>query len=143
MSIGHKGMMVAAKTLSLSAIELFTSPELLTAAKTNFADRKAGKEYTSRCPFHEDKTPSFSVSEEKGIFHCFGCGAKGDVFYFTMQLEGIGFREAKARLGVTDDYRPRPLITALQWEAAEVAAAWMAEQRRKINVLLGEVLEKT
>ena len=50
MSIGHKGMMVAAKTLTLSAIELYTDPQLLTAAKANFADRKAGKEYRSRLP---------------------------------------------------------------------------------------------
>jgi aminobenzoyl-glutamate utilization protein B len=50
MSIGQKGMMVAAKTLSLSAIDLFTEPDLLSAAKMNFAERKAGKEYRSRLP---------------------------------------------------------------------------------------------
>jgi DNA primase len=104
--------------------------------------RKAGKEFIGRCPFHADKTPSFSVSEDKGIFHCFGCGAKGDVYDFTMQIEGIGFREAKARLGVANEYKPKPPITAVQRQAAELAAAWMAEQRRKVNVLLGEVLEK-
>jgi hypothetical protein len=59
-----------------------------------------------------------------------------------MQLQGIGFREAKARLGVTDEYRLRHPITTKQQEAAELAAAWMAEQRRKINLLLGEVLEQ-
>lgn len=56
MSIGHKGMLVAAKTLSLSAIELFSEPELLAAAKKNFAVRKAGKEYSSRLP-SEQKPP--------------------------------------------------------------------------------------
>ena len=56
MSIGHKGMMVAAKTLSLSAIELFSELPLLAAAKTNFAERKAGKEYRSRLPV-EQKPP--------------------------------------------------------------------------------------
>jgi DNA primase len=102
---------------------------------------KTGKEFVGLCPFHDDKTPSFSVNEDKGLFHCFGCGAKGDVYDFTMQLEGIGFKEAKAHLGVADEYRPEP-ISAKQRQAAILAAAWMAEQRRKVNVLLGEVLEK-
>jgi aminobenzoyl-glutamate utilization protein B len=56
MSIGHKGMLVAAKTLALSAIELFTSPESLTKAKTDFATRKSGKDYSSRLPA-EQKPP--------------------------------------------------------------------------------------
>jgi DNA primase len=104
--------------------------------------RKAGKEYTGHCPFHEDKTPSFSVSEEKGLFHCFGCGESGDVFDFIMKLEGVSFPEACNRLGVTDRYAPKPPISAAHRHAAKLAAAWMDEQRRKVNVLLGEVLEK-
>jgi DNA primase len=104
--------------------------------------RRAGKEYLGRCPFHADKTPSLSVNEDRGVFYCFGCGANGDVYDFTMQLEGIGFREARARLGVADEYRPKPPITTMQRRAAATAAAWMADQRRKVNVLLGEVLEK-
>jgi DNA primase len=104
--------------------------------------RRAGKEFVGLCPFHADKAPSFSVSEEKGLFHCFGCGESGDVFDFIGKLEGIGFREAKARLGVTAEYTPKSPITAMQRRAAAVAAAWMAEQRRKVNVLLGEVLEQ-
>ena len=70
-------------------------PSIVSVIGSRLELRKAGKEYIGRCPFHEDKTPSFSVSEDKGIFHCFGCGAKADVYDFTMQLEGIGFREAK------------------------------------------------
>ena len=104
--------------------------------------RKAGKEFVGICPFHADKTPSFSVNEDKGLFCCFGCGVSGDVYDFTMKLEGIGFREAKACLGVADEYRPKPPISAKQRKAAALAAAWMAEQRRKVNVLLGEVLEQ-
>jgi DNA primase len=104
--------------------------------------RKAGKEYTGHCPFHEDKTPSFSVSEEKGLFHCFGCGESGDVFDFIMKLEGATFPEACARLGVTVEHTPRPPISAAQREAAALAAIWMGQQRHEINVLLGEVLEK-
>lgn len=117
-------------------------PSIVSVVGERVELRKPGKEYIGRCPFHADKTPSFSVSEEKGLFHCFGCGESGDVFDFIGKLEGIGFREARASLVMTDEYRPRPPITALQREAAELAAVWMAEQRRKINVLLGEVLEQ-
>ena len=46
------------------------------------------------CPFHGEKTPSFSVSRERQTFHCFGCGKGGDVFAFVMEQEGLSFREA-------------------------------------------------
>ena len=60
--------------------------------------RKAGKNYTGLCPFHEEKTPSFSVNDERGFFHCFGCGAGGNAFTFLCRLEGISFPEAVRRL---------------------------------------------
>ncbi len=52
---------------------------------------KAGKNYKAKCPFHNEKTPSFSVSPDKGIYYCFGCGAKGDIFSFVEHFEGINF----------------------------------------------------
>jgi DNA primase len=55
---------------------------------------KRGREYVGLCPFHNEKTPSFAVVEDKGFFHCFGCGAHGDVIGFVMQSGGLGFREA-------------------------------------------------
>lgn len=60
--------------------------------------RKAGKNYTGLCPFHEEKTPSFSVNDERGFFHCFGCGEGGNAFTFLCRLEGISFPEAVKRL---------------------------------------------
>ena len=60
--------------------------------------RKAGKSYTGLCPFHEEKTPSFSVNDERGFFHCFGCGAGGNAFTFLCRLEGLSFPEAVRRL---------------------------------------------
>ena len=56
--------------------------------------KKTGKNYIGLCPFHSEKTPSFTVSPEKKIFHCFGCQAGGNVFTFIMKNEGISFPEA-------------------------------------------------
>ena len=56
--------------------------------------KRAGSNYVGLCPFHNEKTPSFSVSPSKGIFHCFGCGVGGDVISFIMQKEGLSYPEA-------------------------------------------------
>jgi DNA primase len=56
--------------------------------------KKSGQNYTGLCPFHQEKTPSFAVHPVKQIYHCFGCGAGGDVFKFVMELEKCTFPEA-------------------------------------------------
>jgi DNA primase len=60
--------------------------------------KKTGKNHTGLCPFHTEKTPSFSVNPDKQIFHCFGCGAGGDVFKFVELQEGLNFPEAVRKL---------------------------------------------
>jgi DNA primase len=60
--------------------------------------RRAGKRYSGLCPFHNEKTPSFSVSPEHQYFRCFGCDAKGDVFKFVELIEGLTFFEALKKL---------------------------------------------
>lgn len=66
--------------------------------------RKAGSGYQALCPFHADSKPSFYINDSKGFFHCFGCGAGGNVFHFLMRVKGMGFPEAvrfvAARVGV-------------------------------------------
>src|SRR5690242_1085285 len=59
---------------------------------------RRGREFTGLCPFHNEKTPSFSVVEDKGFYHCFGCGAHGDIIGFTMQTENLSFPEAVEQL---------------------------------------------
>ncbi|QSP95944.1 DNA primase [Marinobacter salinisoli] len=56
--------------------------------------KKAGASYKARCPFHDEKTPSFNVRPDKGFYHCFGCGAHGDAISFIRELEGLSFNEA-------------------------------------------------
>jgi DNA primase len=56
--------------------------------------KKAGKNHLGLCPFHSERTPSFTVNEEKGIFHCFGCGAGGNIFNFLMRASQMSFPEA-------------------------------------------------
>lgn len=60
--------------------------------------KKQGRNYFGLCPFHGENSPSFSVSPDKQIFHCFGCGAGGNVFSFLMDLESLSFQEAAVKL---------------------------------------------
>ncbi|MBR3934071.1 MAG: DNA primase [Clostridia bacterium] len=60
--------------------------------------KKAGSSYIGLCPFHNEKTPSFSVSPRRGIFKCFGCGEGGDVIRFVMKRDGLSFYEAVVKL---------------------------------------------
>jgi len=71
--------------------------------------KKAGRTFKGLCPFHSEKTPSFIVFPDKGNYHCFGCGANGDVFTFVMKTENLDFAETlkllAARTGV--ELKPR------------------------------------
>ncbi len=60
--------------------------------------KKAGKDYVARCPFHDEKTPSFTVSPDKQFYHCFGCGAHGSAIGFLMEYDHLDFREAVEEL---------------------------------------------
>lgn len=81
--------------------------------------RKAGKDYSGLCPFHGEKTPSFSVSPDKQLFYCFGCGEGGDVFHYVMRREGLSFGETvrmlARRFGIEIEDRE---MTAEEREAA-------------------------
>lgn len=104
--------------------------------------RKSGREFWALCPFHEEKTPSFAVNEEKGVFHCHGCGAGGDAITFVQTIEGIDFKTAAKRLGISSSNRPPVKITSQgRLTAGEIGAAWANEQSTKLNCMIAEWLE--
>lgn len=74
--------------------------------------KRAGRSYKALCPFHPDKNPSLTISEEKGLWHCFGCGAGGDIFSFVMRAENIDFIEAAKIIG-------ERLGISFQWDRRE------------------------
>ena len=74
---------------------------------------KKGQNYWGCCPFHNEKTPSFSVNEDKGFYHCFGCGEHGDIISFVMKSENVDFKTAITELASQaglkmPDYKPKP-----------------------------------
>ena len=98
---------------------------------------KKGREYSGLCPFHNEKTPSFTVNEEKGFYHCFGCGAHGDQVEFVKQTEGLSFRETIERLADMAGMQmpvERPQERAQRQKSAtlhdvmEAAAQWYTAQ---------------
>jgi DNA primase len=101
--------------------------------------QKRGRDHTGLCPFHKEKTPSFTVSEEKGFFHCFGCGAHGDVVGFVMRSDNLSFPEAVERLArdvgmqvpaTSPEERQREERRATLHSVLEAAAAWFEAQLR-------------
>ncbi|MDH5189475.1 MAG: DNA primase, partial [Rhodospirillaceae bacterium] len=116
---------------------------------------KKGHEHSGLCPFHKEKTPSFTVNEGKGFYHCFGCGAHGSVFDFLMETEGLNFREAveklagEAGLQVPEERpedRAREMRKKTLYDATEAAASYYADKlyapegRAALNYLLGRGL---
>jgi DNA primase len=92
--------------------------------------RRAGPgRYMGLCPFHEERTPSFSVDADKKVYHCFGCGASGDVFTFVRETEGVEFAGALELLA--DRYG-----VALERSAEDPQAAARREQRDRLYALL-------
>jgi DNA primase len=74
------------------------SADIVAVVGEHLTLRKTGRNYVGLCPFHGEKTPSFSVSREKGTYYCFGCKRGGDVIDFVMELERVPFAEAVERL---------------------------------------------
>ena len=101
--------------------------------------RKAGRNHQARCPFHEEKTPSFTVSQEKQFYHCFGCGANGTAIGFLMDYAGMDFVEAvedlAARAGVVVPREggpsPQQEQTTELYELMEIVIRFYSRQLRE------------
>jgi len=78
--------------------ELVTRVDIVDVIDSRVPLKKAGREYKACCPFHEERTPSFTVSQDKQFYHCFGCGAHGTAIGFLMAYEHLDFPEAVERL---------------------------------------------
>jgi len=78
--------------------ELLSRTDIVSVIEPHVPLKRAGHEYKARCPFHEEKTPSFTVSPQKQFYHCFGCGAHGTAISFLMEYEHLDFREAVSHL---------------------------------------------
>ncbi len=118
--------------------------------------QRRGREHVGLCPFHNEKTPSFTVNDDKGFFHCFGCGAHGDVIGFSMRIDNLAFPDAVERLAgqaglqvpvATPEAREREKQRASLYEVVEAAAVWFegrlggADGRGARDYLIGRGLE--
>src|SRR5580704_8620102 len=119
--------------------------------------RRSGSEHAGLCPFHNEKTPSFTVNDKKGFFHCFGCGVNGDAVGFVMKTEGLSFPESVEKLArevglpvprATPAERERADRAATLQQVAEEAACWFQKQlrlpvgRQGLDYLRGRGLEE-
>ena len=119
--------------------DLKNQADIVTVIQDFVSLRKAGTNYKGLCPFHGEKTPSFTVNRDKGFFHCFGCGRGGDVFKFLELQENVGFHDAvkqlAQRFGVAvpeleqnDEQRTNAAERETLLKIHEAAAAWFREQ---------------
>lgn len=98
---------------------------------------RAGREHKACCPFHGEKTPSFTVNDQKGFYHCFGCGAHGDVVGFVMSHDNMSFMDAVEHLaGLAGMQVPKPTVAEQKkfqrqmslYDLMEHAAKWYEQQ---------------
>jgi len=98
---------------------------------------RKGREHSGLCPFHSEKTPSFTVNDDKGFYHCFGCGVHGDIIKFVIETEGLSFPETVERLAgqaglVLPEDRPEDRLRSQQrkslYDVMEAAAKYYETQ---------------
>src|ERR1044072_6296574 len=85
---------------------------------------RAGREWKACCPFHNEKTPSFTINDEKGFYHCFGCGAHGDVIRWMTDQRGLSFMDAIKELASE---------AGMEVPAPDPRAAQRAEERAGLH----------
>src|SRR5947208_5276146 len=137
LSLGHdrplrvevRGVPVVARIKDTSVEAVKAAANIVDLVETRTRLRKVGARYTGLCPFHQEKTPSFSVSPDRGTYHCFGCGAGGDAISFVEETEGVDFVGAiewlADRFGVP-----------LEYDESSPAADAARKRRERLHALL-------
>lgn len=134
--------------------ELLNRVDVVDVIDASVPLKKAGANYSACCPFHNEKTPSFTVSPTKQFYHCFGCGAHGTALGFLMEYQGLGFvdavHELAKRVGMTVPQEARVVDKAAEQaavgiqEALQLALGYyrseLKKSERAINYLKGRGL---
>ena len=125
-------------------MEMETKPSIVEIVSGYISLRRSGKEHVGLCPFHNKKTPSFYVNEEKGLYYCHGCGERGDVITFIQQIEQVDFRGALAHLGLASGTIPRAKPQkSIERQASEVITAWACETSLVLSAKMRDLLEQS
>lgn len=116
--------------------QVATANDIVEVIGTYFPLRRAGANFKALCPFHQEKTPSFTVSPQRQTFHCFGCGVGGSVFRFVMEYEHLDFPAAVRKLGA------RAGVPVIEERASGVSSEDRQHETRNILLQLhGEAAE--
>jgi DNA primase len=129
--------------------ELRSAADIVAVIGDHTKLRKAGRSWKGLCPFHSERTPSFTVDRDKGLYHCFGCGVGGDVIHFVRQIDRLDFPEAvealASRFGVTIPRRerrgPRQERRDRLFEAVAAAQRFYAERLSRPGNAAAKYLE--
>src|SRR5579883_363418 len=121
--------MARIKDTSVEAVKAAADFVDVVSARTQL--RKAGARYTGRCPFHEERTPSFSVNAVDKLYYCFGCGAKGDLITFVRETEGLDF------VGAVEWLAERFRVP-LEYEEVSPQQAAAQDRRQRLFALLDQ-----
>jgi DNA primase len=137
MACENAGAMVDADLNPQVIAQVREATDLVEVASDHVKLKRRGRKYEGLCPFHEEKTPSFSIDPEKGLYYCFGCHQGGDAIKFVMQLERLSFPEAVERLArrfgvhlppASPDARRRRKTADRLRTILEEAQHWFTEQ---------------
>ena len=131
-----------------STEEIKAKLDIIDLVQEYFPLKQAGVNFKARCPFHEEKTPSFMVNRERQFYHCFGCHESGDIFSFIQKMENIEFPEAlkilanKAGVKLPEFNPQQASLRTGILEMHEAAAEWFANNLLNSQKALGYLKEK-
>jgi DNA primase catalytic core len=129
-AVGTSGHGLQAVPFEVALERVKSSLNLLEVVGRKVALKKHGRNYLGLCPFHQEKTPSFNVSETKGMFKCFGCGAGGDALKFLMETEQLSFPEL-----IEQEAKALGLVIVRDAQASREAKARRTEEDRLLELL--------